>query len=129
MLSDQALDHFRAKGWLVVENVYTREEADRIAELAWEIGQAETKAADAKTEAPADSAKDRESKLAALKKEADDLNARFKDWTFVLPAYKYAAFNKAPDEFLKPLEDKNAAKKDGADAKKPALAKKPAKSG
>ena len=88
-----------------------------------------TKPADAKTEAPADPAKDRETKLAAIKKEADDLNARFKDWTFVLPAYKYAAFNKAPDEFLKPLEDKNAAKKDGADAKKPALPKKPAKSG
>ena len=87
------------------------------------------KPADAKTEAPADPAKDRESKLAAVKKEADDLNARFKDWTFVLPAYKYAAINKAPDEFLKPLEDKKAAKKEGADAKKAPTPKKPAKSG
>ena len=84
-----------------------------------------TKAADAKAEAPADPAKDRETKLAALKKEADDLNARFKGWTFVLPAYKYAAINQAPEDFLKPLEDKNAAKKGGADAKKPAPAKKP----
>ena len=85
-----------------------------------------TKPADAKAETSA--AKERDAKLAALKKEADDLNARFKDWTFVLPAYKYAAINKAPDDFLKPLEDKNAAKKGGVDAKMPA-AKKPAKPG
>jgi len=89
-----------------------------------------TKPADAKTEAPpADPAKDRATKLAALKKEADDLNARFKDWTFVLPPYKYASINKAPDDFLKPLDDKNAAKKDGADAKKAPPAKKPPKAG
>jgi len=88
-----------------------------------------TKPADAKAEtSAADPAKERDAKLAALKKEADDLNARFKDWTFVLPAYKYAAINKAPDDFLKPLEDKNAAKKGGVDAKTPA-AKKPAKPG
>ena len=80
------------------------------------------KPADAKAETPAaDPAKDRDAKLAALRKEADDLNARFKDWTFVLPPYKYAAINKAPDDFLKPLEDKNTAKKDGA----PPPAKKP----
>jgi len=88
-----------------------------------------TKPADAKAEtSAADPAKERDAKLAALKKEADDLNARFKDWTFVLPAYKYAAINKAPEDFLKPLEDKNAAKKGGVDAKTPA-AKKPAKPG
>ena len=88
-----------------------------------------TKPADAKAEtSAADPAKERDAKLAALKKEADDLNARFKDWTFVLPAYKYAAINKAPEDFLKPLEDKNAAKKGGVDAKMPA-AKKPAKPG
>ena len=88
-----------------------------------------TKPADAKAEtSAADPAKERDAKLAALKKEADDLNARFKDWTFVLPAYKYAAINKASDDFLKPLEDKNAAKKGGVDAKTPA-AKKPAKPG
>ena len=80
------------------------------------------KPADAKAETPAaDPAKDRDAKLAALRKEADDLNARFKDWAFVLPPYKYAAIDKAPDDFLKPLEDKNAAKKDGA----PPPAKKP----
>jgi len=88
-----------------------------------------TKPADAKAETPAaDPAKERDAKLAALKKEAEDLNARFKDWTFVLPAYKYAAINKASDDFLKPLEDKTAAKKGGVDTKTPA-AKKPAKPG
>jgi hypothetical protein len=85
------------------------------------------KPADAKTETPAaDPAKDRDAKLAAIRKEVDDLNARSKDWTFVLPPYKYAAVNKSPDDFLKPLEDKSAAKKDAADAKKAsAPAKKP----
>jgi hypothetical protein len=47
----------------------------------------------------------------------------------VLPPYKYAAINKAPDDFLKPLEDKNAAKKEGADVKKTPPAKKPKKAG
>ena len=80
---------------------------------------ADAKPADAKTEtAAADPAKDRAAKLAAVRKEVDDLNARFKDWTFVLAPYKYAAINKSPDDFLKPLEDKNAAKKGSADAKK-----------
>jgi hypothetical protein len=84
--------------------------------------------ADAKAEPPAaDPAKDREAKLAALRKEAGDLNARFKDWTFVLPAYKYAAINKAPEDFLKPVEDKSA-KKAGTAAPKMTPAKK-AKSG
>jgi hypothetical protein len=87
---------------------------------------ADAKPDDAKTDtAAADPAKDRDAKLAAVRKEVDDLNARFKDWTFVLPPYKYAAINKAPDDFLKPVEDKSAAKKDGADAKKPVPAKKP----
>jgi hypothetical protein len=80
-----------------------------------------------KPEAVADPAKDREQKLAALKKEAGDLEARFKDWTFVLPAYKYAAINKSMDDLLKPLEDKSAAKKEGAASKKAPAAKKPAK--
>lgn len=86
---------------------------------------AAAKPADAKETPAADPAKDRDAKLAALRKDVDDLNARFKDWTFVLPPYKYAAINKAPDDFLKPLEDKKAAKKEGADAKKAPPAKKP----
>jgi len=63
-------------------------------------------AAPAKPPEVADPAKDREQKLAALDKEASDLNARFKDWTFILPAYKYANINKSPDDLLKPLEEK-----------------------
>jgi len=71
-----------------------------------------------------DPAKDRENRLAALNKEIADLNARFDGWTFVLPAYKYAAINKSLDDLLKPLEDKKpvdaAAKK--TDGRKPVKA-------
>jgi hypothetical protein len=62
-------------------------------------------------------------KVAAIDKEAADLNQRFKGWTFVLPAYKYANLDKSPDDLLKPLEDKKGAAKK-PDAKQPA--KKPA---
>ena len=79
-----------------------------------------------KPEAVVDPAKDRGAKLAAVKKEADNLDARFKDWTFVLPAYKYAAINKAPDEFLKPLGEKPRVE---SGAKKTTPAKKAPKSG
>ncbi len=71
-----------------------------------------------------DPAKDRENRLAAMNKEATDLNARFEGWTFVLPAYKYASINKSVEDLLKPLEDKKPA---AAPAKK-AESKKPAKS-
>jgi hypothetical protein len=84
---------------------------------------ATSKSSDAKTPSPAeppksasvaDPAKDREDKLAAINKEAADLNAGFKDWTYVLPAYKFANINKSEDDLLKPLDDK-----------KPAASKKP----
>jgi len=68
-----------------------------------------------KPAAVADPAKDREEKRAALQKEVADLNARFNDWTYVLPAYKYANLNKSLDDLLKPLDDKKA-----EPAKKPA---------
>jgi len=68
----------------------------------------DAKADAAKPAAIADPAKDREDKLAAINKEAADLNARFKDWTFLLPAYKYANMNKSIDDLLKPLDDKKA---------------------
>jgi len=74
--------------------------------------------APAKPPEVADPAKDREQKLAALDKEAADLNARFKDWTYVLPAYKYANLNKSQDDLLKPLDEKKDDKK-GAAMKKP----------
>ena len=72
-----------------------------------------------KPAAVADPAKDRQDKLAALDKEAADLNARVKDWTFVLPPYKYANINKSPDELLKPLEDKKGDASKKPDAKSP----------
>ncbi|HEY6985137.1 MAG TPA: hypothetical protein VH375_03570, partial [Rhodanobacteraceae bacterium] len=87
-----------------------------------------SKAADAKTAASpepvkpasvADPAKDREQKLADIGKEVSDLNVRFKDWTFVLPPYKYASINKSTDDLLKAPEEKK-------DDKKPAAPKKSA---
>ncbi len=51
-----------------------------------------------------DPAKDREIRLEALRKEVNDLNARFAGWTFVIPAYKYANINKTLDDMLKPLD-------------------------
>jgi len=70
-----------------------------------------------------DPAKDRENRLAAVNKEIADLNARFDGWTFVLPAYKYAAINKSLDDLLKPL-DAPKANEGAAPAKKPAAPKK-----
>jgi hypothetical protein len=76
------------------------------------------KSADAKADAP----KTADDKVAAIEKEAADINQRAKGWTFALPAYKYANLNKSPDELLKPLDDKKTDAK--AAAKKPAPAKK-----
>jgi hypothetical protein len=70
-----------------------------------------TSSAPAKPSEVADPVKDREQKLAALDKEASDLNERFKDWTYVLPAYKYANINKSQDDLLKSLDDKKDDKK------------------
>ena len=44
--------------------------------------------------------------LADLDKQVADLNARFDGWTFVLPAYKYAAFDKSLADLLKPVAAK-----------------------
>lgn len=52
--------------------------------------------------AVSDPAKDREQRLAALRKEADDFNARTRDWTYVIPAFKFANMNKTLDDMLKP---------------------------
>jgi hypothetical protein len=56
--------------------------------------------------AVSDPAKDREERLAKLRKEAEDFNARTKDWTYVIPAYKFANMNKTLDDMLKPVERK-----------------------
>jgi hypothetical protein len=76
---------------------------------------AESKDADAKpVDAPAkplaltDPARDREGRLAALNQEVASLAARFKGWTFVVPAHKYANIDKPLDDLLKPVEEKKA---------------------
>lgn len=56
--------------------------------------------------AVSDPAKDREDRLAVLNKEVAELNSRFGNWTYVLPAYKYANINKSLEDLLKPLEEK-----------------------
>jgi len=80
---------------------------------------ASAKSTPAKSADAGDPAKDREQELAALDKEASDLNARFNDWTYVLPAYKYANINKSQDDLLKPLDDKKDDKKGTAQKKAP----------
>ena len=78
----------------------------------------------AKPIAVSDPAKDREERVAALDKQVAELNARFKGWTYVIPAYKYANINKSISDLLKPLEDKAEV---AAKAKsKPAAGAKPA---
>jgi len=78
----------------------------------------------AKPIAVSDPAKDREERVAALDKQVAELNARFKGWTYVIPAYKYANINKSISDLLKPLEDKADV---AAKAKsKPAAGAKPA---
>ncbi len=49
-----------------------------------------------------DAAKDKDERLAKLRKEVDDLNAKFNGWTYVLPNYKFANMNKTVDDLLKP---------------------------
>jgi hypothetical protein len=56
--------------------------------------------------AVSDPAKDREERLAKLRKEAEEFNARTKDWTYVIPAFKFANMNKSLDDMLKPLDPK-----------------------
>jgi Domain of unknown function (DUF4340) len=68
-------------------------------------------AAPTKPAAIADPDKDREQKLAALDKEVTDLNARFKDWTYLIPAYKFANINKSMDDLLKAPPEKTDGKK------------------
>ena len=71
-----------------------------------------------------DPAKDEELRLARLRKEVEDLNAKFQGWTFVLPSFKYANINKTVDELLKPLPQKAEPAKDAkAAAAKTAAAK------
>lgn len=69
-----------------------------------------TPAADApvKPLAVSDPGKDRDERLAHLDKEVRELQARFTGWTFTVPTWKYANFDKKLDDLLLPLEDKPA---------------------
>jgi hypothetical protein len=84
----------------------------------------EKKDGDKKDDAPvkplveSDPAKDRENRLADLDKQVAELNARFDGWTFVLPAYKVAAFDKSLADLLKPVDVKPADAKSKPDEKK-----------
>ncbi len=51
-------------------------------------------------------AKDRAERIAAATTVVDDLNKIFAGWTFTVPAYEFANFNKSMEELLKPLETK-----------------------
>ena len=55
-----------------------------------------------------DPAKDRSERLAAATKVVEDLNRTFAGWTFTVPAYAFANFNKSMDDMLKPIVQKAA---------------------
>ncbi len=67
-----------------------------------------------------DKAKDTAQRQAAAASVVADLNKKFAGWTFFVPAYEFANFNKGMEELLKPLPGK-------ADASKPAALKLPPK--
>lgn len=91
-------------------------EADAAADTEEEVADTE-KPADTKADKPvaplsvSDPDTDRANRRAELDRQVADLDARFKDWTFVLPAYKYDAIDKSLDDLLKPLDDAAADKK------------------
>ena len=41
MIEQRHFDHFKAKGWTVIEGVFSRDKASRIAALAEEVGMAQ----------------------------------------------------------------------------------------
>lgn len=96
----------------VVTGEYTKAKADYDAALA-AFTAANTEAADKTkpaTEAPiepvappsvVDAAKDQAERLAALKQEVENINARCAGWDFLLPAYKFGSINKSLEDLLK----------------------------
>ncbi|MBL8299296.1 MAG: DUF4340 domain-containing protein [Rhodanobacteraceae bacterium] len=67
--------------------------------------------------AAVDPAKDKAERAAKLDAEVGMLAKRVEGWTFVLPAYKAANFDKGSEEFLKPLGEKSNEAKKTANAK------------
>lgn len=59
-----------------------------------------------KPSALTDAARDRGERIAAATRIVADLNKTFDGWTFTVPAYEFANFNKSMEELLKPLETK-----------------------
>ncbi len=108
-------------GWKKDEKFYARFTARRddaafeAAAAAAEAKAAEAaKSAGAEGGAPAaafDPAKDKAERAAKLDAEVATLAARFDGWTFVLPAYKAANFDKTAEDFLKPPAQKKPAGK------------------
>lgn len=59
-----------------------------------------------KPSALTDAARDRSERIAVATRVVEDLNKTFDGWTFTVPAYEFANFNKSMEELLKPLETK-----------------------
>ena len=66
-----------------------------------------------------DPGKDAAARREAAGKVVDDLNKRFAGWTFYVPAYEFANFNKTMEELLKPVLGKDAAGKSTPSIKLP----------
>jgi len=56
-----------------------------------------------------DPKQDAEQRRHAAAKVVEDLNRTFLGWTFIVPAYEFANYNKGIEELLKPLPDKSGA--------------------
>ncbi|MGH8172947.1 MAG: DUF4340 domain-containing protein, partial [Rhodanobacteraceae bacterium] len=83
-----SFDADHAAAFVTAEQAKEKAEYDAAVATAQKTGAIATEPV--KPASVADPAKDREAKLAAMQKDVADLNARFKDWTYVLPAYKYS---------------------------------------
>ncbi|MGH8123947.1 MAG: DUF4340 domain-containing protein [Rudaea sp.] len=70
---------------------------------------AKAEAGVAKPPSMVDPAKDHAERVAAADKVVEDLNKTFAGWTFTVPAYAFASFNKSMNDMLKPIAQKTAA--------------------
>lgn len=64
-----------------------------------------TPAPPAPAPAVADAAKDREERLAKLRKDVEQMQTKLTGWSFVIPAHKYEILSQTMDDLLKPLSD------------------------
>lgn len=115
-------------GWKKDDKFYARF-TPRKDEAAFDASVAAAQAAAAKSAAEAatgdagkpavavDPEKDKAERAAKLDAEVAGLARRFDGWTFVLPAYKSANFDKSAEDFLKPAAEKKTDAKKSAGAK------------